>query len=269
MKRRFLALAGALIVIGVLAIFLWRHTHRPPAKAVPLYGVAPDAVTVIDAQWASGARITLRRGPSGWSLTAPVRAPADPTRVEAFVGALSEPVARHYTLAAVPLTSAGLAPPRLRLRAGTQTADFGRRNPTTGLRYVRRGHRLFMVRDTLLPRLAAGPWQFLSTRPVPPGLSVQAIQLNEEPPQNGPELVAAWQQAQASSVGPLDSTAAHPLAQVRLHLARRQSPLVFDVLSRRPEFRVMRADSKLVYTFPAAAASRLLPASEHARTPGS
>lgn len=264
MKRRFLALAGALVVIGVLAFALWRHGQRSPPPPTLLYTLAPGAVTVIDARWTSADRIVLRRGRHGWRMVEPVRAPADATRVYAFVDALSEPVTRRYAAAKVPLAGAGLAPPRLRLRINGQTATFGRRNPATGLRYVRRGQSIFTVSDTLLPRLAAGPWQFLSTRLIPPGRAVQAVQLDEGPPSHEPALVSAWQQARSESVGPADSSPAPPGARIRVLLAQDEQPLVFEVLSRRPRLRIERNASKLVYTFPAAAASRLLPASGHA-----
>lgn len=265
MKRRSLALAGALAVIGLLAFLLWRHAHRPPSRAMPLFSAAPGTVTAISARWASGERIALRRGPHGWRLVAPVDAPADATRVDAFVDALAEPVARRYALAAVPATGAGLAPPRLRLRIGKQVAEFGRRNPATGLRYVRRDNSVFTVVDTLLPRLAAGPWQFVSTRLVPPGDTVKAIRRDRGAWVDAPPLLAAWQHASADSVGPNARPASsRTLARIRLHLAHQPRPLVFDVLARRPRLRLQRADSKLVYTFPAAAASRLVPAPGHA-----
>jgi len=269
MKRRFLALGGVLIVIGVLAFSLWHHTHRPAAAASPLFAVAPDAVTAISARWASGNRIALRRGKHGWFLSAPVRAPADATRVNAFIDALAEPVSQRYTAAAIPLTSAGLAPARLHLRIGGSLAEFGSRNPATGLRYVRRGARILAVNDTLLPRLAAGPWQFLSPRLLPPGTVPQAVQLNDGAPLDGPRLLAAWARARATSVGPADSSPSKPLARIRVHLAHHPQPLVFDVLSRQPELRLERASSKLVYTLSSAAASQLLPAPEHARAAGS
>lgn len=265
MRRRFLVLAGALAVIGILAFLLWRHAHRPPPRATPLFTAAPATVTVIAGRWASGERIALRRGAHGWRLAAPVDAPANATRVDAFLAALAEPVAHRYTPAAVPLTRAGLAPPRLRLRVGTEVATFGRRNPATGLRYVRRGRSVFMVADTLLPRLAAGPWQFVSTRPVPPGDSVRAVQRDGAKPVDTPRLLAAWRHARADSVGPESQSArSRPLARIRLHLAHRPQPLEFDVLARRPRLRLRRAGSTLVYTFPAAAASRLIPAPGHA-----
>ena len=269
MKRRFVALGALLAVIGGLAFFLWHHAQRPVVPATPLYAIAPQAVTAISARWASGERIALRRGPHGWQLVAPVQAPADGTRVAAFIDALAEPVMHRYSVNAMPLARAGLAPAYLSLRVGSRLSEFGHTNPATGLRYVRRGRYILMVADTLVPRLAAGPWQFISNRLLPPDTTVQGVQLNGEATRNDPHLLAAWQHAVATRVGPTGSPPSRPIAQIRLHLAHPASPLVFNVLARRPQLRLERPNSKLVYTFPAAAASRLLPTLAHARTTGS
>lgn len=270
MKRRFLALIAVLIVIGVLSFFLWRHAHRPVALVTPLYTVAPSTVTVINARWASGERITLRHGAHGWFLVSPVKAPANATRVNAFLDALAEPVAHRYSAATVPLTRAGLAPAYLSLRIGSQQTDFGHTNPATGLRYVRRGEHILMVADTLVPRLAAGPWQFVSAELLPPGVTVQGVQLDNGPVRDDPSLLTAWQQARATRIGPGETSPPKPLAQVHLHLTHQTRALVFDVLARQPRLQLSRPDSTLVYTLPASAASRLLPATlpAHARTAG-
>ncbi|MGH8128922.1 MAG: hypothetical protein ACRETC_11295 [Gammaproteobacteria bacterium] len=271
MKRRFLALIAILVVIGVLSFFLWRHMHRPVAQATLLYTVTPSAVTAIDARWASGERIALRRGVHGWFLVAPVKAPANATRVNAFLDALGEPVAHRYDVATIPLARAGLAPAYLSLRIGLQQTDFGHTNPASSLRYVRRGQHILMVEDTLVPRLAAGPWQFVSASLLPPGESVQGVQLGSGPVRDSPTLLAAWQHARATRIGPGDaSSPSKPVTQVRLRLAHQSHPLVFDILARQPRLQLSRAGSKLIYTLPAAAASRLLPATlpAHARTTG-
>ncbi|MGA7964585.1 MAG: hypothetical protein WCB49_01555 [Gammaproteobacteria bacterium] len=270
MKRRFFALIAVLVAIGVLSLFLWRHAHRPAARPTLLYTVAPGAVTTIDAHWASGEHTALRRDAYGWFVVAPFKAPANATRVNAFLDALAEPVVQHYNAAAIPLARAGLAPAYLSLRIGSQQTDFGHTNPTTGLRYVRRGQRILMVTDTLVPRLAAGPWQFVSAALLPPGASVQGVQLDSGPVRDDPVLLAAWQQARATRIGPGEASLSKPLAQIRLHLAHQARPLVFDVLARQPRLQLSQPGSKLLYTLPAAAASRLLPAtpSADARTTG-
>lgn len=270
MKKRFLALIAVLIIIGMLSFFLWRHMHRPVGKATPLYTIAPAAVTVIDAHWASGERIALRRATHGWALVAPVKAPANATRVNAFLDALAEPVVHRYDAATIPLARAGLAPAYLRLRIGSQQTDFGHTNPATGLRYVRRGERILMVADTLVPRLAAGPWQFVSAALLPPGSSLQGVQLDSGPVRDNPALLTAWQQARATRIGPGETSPSKPLTQIHLHLADQARALVFDVLARQPRLQLSPPGSNLLYTLPAAAASRLLPATPaaDARTAG-
>ncbi len=266
MRRRFLALALGGSVIAVMVFLLWRHAHAPRAHARPLFSLAPAAVTRLDARWASGKRISLRRGNGGWRMTAPVQAPADPTRVHAFLAALGEPVSRRYTAASVPLTSAGLAPARLVLQVNREKAELGRTNPATGLRYIRRGEQVFLVSDTVLPRLAAGPWQFISNRLLPAGDRVKGVRIGDRDATGNGPLLAAWQNAHALRVGPMPSPAPGPLAHVRITLAPPAGTLGYDVLSRTP-LKLTRPGSGLVYTFSPTATSRLLAA--RARTPGS
>lgn len=266
MKRRFLALSLGIVVLAVLALLLWRHAHAPRSQAKPLFSVTPAAVTRLDARWASGKQITLLRRPSGWQMTAPVQAPADPTRVKAFLAALDEPVSRSYAAADVPLKGAGLAPPRLVLTVNREKAELGRLNPTNGLRYIRLGPRVLLVADTLLPRLAAGPWQFISTRLLPSGTRVREVRLEPGKATGSTQLIAAWQKARARHVGPVPSPAPAALAHVRLTLAPPGGTLGYAVLSRHP-LELTRPGSGLLYTFSPAATSRLLAAD--ARTPGS
>ncbi len=266
MKRRFLVLALGVIVLAVLGLLLWQHAQAPRSRAKPLFSLAPSAITRLDARWASGKQISLRRDARGWRMTAPVQAPADPTRVNAFLAALGEPISRGYAAARVPPNDAGLAPPRLVLTVNGGKADLGRLNPANGLRYIRRGQRVFLVADTLLPRLAAGPWQFISTQLLPPGTRVRRVQLGSGTATRDALLLSAWQQARARHVGPVPAPAPATLAHVRLTLAPPAGTLDYAILSRHP-LELTRPGSGLLYTFSPAATSRLLAA--HARTPGS
>lgn len=266
MKRRFLALALGVIALVALTLLLWRHAHTPRSQAQPLFTLVPGAVTRLDARWASGKRITLLQGARGWRMTAPVRAPVDPTRIDAFLAALDESVSRSYPVASVPLKGAGLAPAKLVLTVNHDKAELGRLNPANGLRYIRRGDQVFLVADTVLPRLAAGPWQFISTRLLPPGSRVTGVRIYTRKTRDDARLPAAWQHARALRVGPVPSPAPPPLAHVRITLAAPAATLGYDILSRKP-LELARPGSGLVYTFSPAAASRLLAA--HARTSGS
>lgn len=266
MKRRFLALALGLVALAVLALLLWRHAHAPPSRTHPLFSLAPAAITRLDARWASGKHISLRRSSRGWRMTGPVQAPADPTRVNAFLAALDEPVSRSYPVTSVPLKGAGLAPPRLVLTVNREKAELGRINPTNGLRYIRRNDRIFLVADTVLPRLAAGPWQFISTRLIPPGVRVTGIRIDNRNKRGDARLRSAWQRASALRVGPMPAGTTHRIGHVRVTLAPPAATLGFDVISRKP-LELTRPGSGLVYTFGPTAASRLLAA--HARTSGS
>lgn len=266
MKRRFPVLLLGIAAIVVLSSLLFDHARHHSPHTHPLFTLAPGAITRLDARWASGKHIALHRGPNGWRISAPVRAPANATRIDAFLDALSEPVARSYSPASVPLTSAGLDPARLILEVNHQRAELGRLNPAGGLRYIRRGRHVFVVADTLLQRLAAGPWQFISTRLVAPGRTITGVSAGNPPTALGPSAVTAWQNARALNVGPPPRPTPPVLDHVRLTLAPSAATTGFNVISRRP-LKLTRPGSGLVYTFGPAAASHLLP--PRARTSGS
>lgn len=272
MRRRLWVLAALAALTAAGLIVLVRHVRRPAhAHARPLVAAAPAALTAARARWASGRSLVLVRRGTRWEMDAPVHAPADPTRVRALLAALAEPVVRRYPAARFTLADIGLAPPRLVLATAGERLQFGAVNPANGLRYVRRGDAVLLVADSVLPRLAAGPWQFLDTHLVPPGNRIAALQFAGTEAAAGTRRTAAWQNARAHLVAPLapkDIPAGAPRIRVRLHGHARA--LVFVLLARTPELRLGRPALGLQYVLPAAAASRLLPAATRsdARTAG-
>lgn len=271
MHRRNLVIVVLLVAFAGLGATLWlRPRHAAPAPKA-LFSTAPAALTAVRAKWASGKRLVLVHGVHEWYLQAPIRAPAQPTRIGAFLAALAEPVSRHYRARRVPLAAAGLSPPRLTLVAGGQTAAFGRVNPTTGMRYVLRSGDVYMVADTILPRLAAGPWQFVDPRLLPRRAQPTQITLPSGRTSTDAGLLAAWHRSRAARVGP-PRTAAKPVAaHVTIRIAGRENPITFSVRTRHPKLRLDRRGTGVEYILPAAAASRLLPAGDApvARTTGS
>jgi len=271
MRRRNLAIGLAALAIIGLALAIWlrpRGGGNPAGR--PLFARAPAAMTQLRARWASGDRLLLRRRAGRWRILQPVRAPADPTRIRAFLAALSEPVSSSYPATRIAPADAGLAPPRLVVAAGDGSASFGRINPATGLRYVRRGNTVFTVADTILPRLAAGVWQFVDPRLLPRGARVTGVRLPGARTRAAPALAGAWQSAVAERVGPPAGRTAPSAGTVAVALAGASATRRFTIRSRRPKLRLDRPGAGVEYILPAAAASRLLPTASApgARTPG-
>lgn len=271
MRRRGWVLAGLAAAIAALAIALvLRSRHPVAASRPPLVAAAPAALTAVRATWASGRSVVLVHRAGRWQMTEPVHAPADRTRVLAFLAALAEPVVRRYPASGLSAAQIGLARPELVLAAGGKRLEFGALNPANGLRYVRRGDAVLLVADTVLPRLAAGPWQFLDTHLLPPGSRVTALHFAGGSA-GGEPLAAAWQAARAQTVEPFaarDAPAGAP--RITVSLRGRARPLVFVVLAQAPRLRLGRPATGIQYVLPAAAASRLLPAAmvSGARTSG-
>lgn len=136
---------------------------------------------------------------------------------------------------------------------------FGTLNPANGLRYVRRGNIVFMVADTVLPRLAAGVWQFVDPHIVPRNRQVTGIHFPDGQLSRAPALLAAWQHAEATSVGPaIAATSATP-QRISLTLAGISQPLVLTLLSRHPTLRLEWRAAGISYRLPTTTASHLFP----------
>lgn len=239
---------------------------------MPLTSLAPVAVTRLYAQAPDAPALLLVHGAAGWRMESPVRASADPDQVAALLDGLDEATARHYSVHALALPDIGLAPPRLVLRANDIQLEFGTLNPTTLLRYVRRGDTVFLVMDRLLPLLQAGLWQFVDPHPVPQNARITRIVLPSAARSSPPRFIAAWENAVALRVEPFAPGAARTAPKITITLAGRSSPLVFALLKRSPQLELARPDIGVVYVFDTRDADTLLTpmaATNDARTPGS
>lgn len=274
MRRRVWVLAALAVAIAALALALVLHSrHVARRHPQPLITAAPAALTAVRATWRSGRTVALVRHRGQWQMIKPVNAPADRLRVHALLAALAEPVIRSYSAAGLALAAFGLAPPRLVVTADGRRIRFGSVNPANGLRYVLRGDQVLLVADTIVPRLAAGPWQFLDTHLVPPTSRIAALHFGDglAHAADAARLAGAWQTARADMVEPLAADAVPTGApRIRVRLRGRAQPLVFVLLARTPRLRLGRPAAGIQYVMPRTAASRLLPAGSapHARTAG-
>lgn len=162
MRNRLIGLALLAACIAALALVFALRGEPDRPSGVPLAQLAPGAVTRIQVKRLGQPVMTLRRVPAGWQMLAPQSAPADSARVRRLLSALGEPAARRYPAARVNLAEAGLAPPAWTLIANDTRIDFGSLNPSTLLRYVRRGDTVYMVMDRIAPLLAGGADAFLA-----------------------------------------------------------------------------------------------------------
>ncbi len=272
MRKRLIALALLAAAIAALVLLYRHHQNRPPPAATPLSTLAPASLTRLVVKVQGQPTLILVRGDSSWRMQKPIRARADADRVAALLAGLDEATMRHYSVHALSLAGVGLAPPAFVLEAGGTRLEFGALNSANLLRYVRRGDTVYLVFDTIAPRLASGPWPFVDRRLLPPGARITGIVSTAPGAGNTRQSAAAWSSAQATQVKPLAKGAAKDAPTITVSLAGRKQPIVFTLLSRAPHAELARTDRGILYVLDAALADKLLgPASTvpHAGTAGS
>lgn len=273
MRNRLIALALLAAAVVALVLLYRHHSSRPHPAAVPLTTLAPAALTRIVVKARGGSGFVLVHTGGGWRMQKPVYVRADADRVDALLEGLEEATTRHYSVHALSLADVGLSPPAFTLETGGVRLEFGALNPANLLRYVRRGDTVYLVFDTIEPQLAAGLWQFVDRRLLPPGSRITHIASTLSSAGSAMKSTGAWSSAKAIEVKPLAKGAAKNAPTIAVSLAGRR-PLVFALLARRPQTELARPDLGIVYVLGAALADKLLgpapaTAGAHAGTAGS
>lgn len=165
MRNRLVALALLAIVIVVLIVVFNYQSGSDTPRAVPLASLAPATVTRLAAKRLGKPLFVVHRANGGWTMLAPKKGRADAERIKLLLSKLGENTARQYPAASIDLEEAGLAPPLYTLEANNVRIDFGSVNPTTLLRYVRRGDTVYAIMDRIAPLLAGGAPAFLAPSP--------------------------------------------------------------------------------------------------------
>lgn len=166
MRNRLIALALLVVVIVVLAVVFTHRGQHPAQRAVPLTRIAPATVTRLAAEKLGKPLFTLHRLDGHWVMLAPEKGGADEETVKLLLSALGENTARQYPPDAIDLHEAGLDPPLYTLKVSGTKLEFGSLNPSTLLRYVRRGDTVYAVMDRIAPLLAGGASTFLAPPPM-------------------------------------------------------------------------------------------------------
>lgn len=162
MRNRLVALAllAACIVALVIVFSMHEESDQPPA--VPLTHLAPATITRIQVEQLGQPVMTLRHQADGWQMIVPQLARADTQRVKRLLAALGELTALQYPVDTINLAEAGLDPPAWSLIVNDTRIDFGSLNPSSLLRYLRRGDTVYLVMDRIAPLLVGGAKVFLA-----------------------------------------------------------------------------------------------------------
>lgn len=285
-----LALFAAAAVLVLLVVYQpGLDKPRPVERLSPL---SPAAITHIRIERSAGVPITLEKSAAGWSMTAPVRLPANTFRVEALLAVAQAESHARLDAASLRLAEFRLDRPRARLWLDATEFAFGDTEPLSGRRYVRTGNSVQLITDTVyfdligeftafadgallapearltqldlpalrLVRLREGGWIQAPNRaqlPLAPEVSMDMINA----------LLDAWRHARAIQVRPYAAPEGKNVEsddRVIIRLEGAEQPLRFDVVSRAPELVLARADLGVEYHFPATAAEQLFSLRAHA-----
>lgn len=217
MKRSSLnlILAAVLVALGV-AVYLAQRP-KPKAAEPPLTALNSATVRHVAVAVPGQKTITLDKDKSGhWTLTAPVRAPADPDEVNGLLSVATSPCEQSVQAADAHLANFGLAPPHYTLTFDKTTVDVGASEPIRYRRYVKTGDHLCLISNPNSQSVTGDYSSLVSKQLVPhgarivgvdlPGLSVkqadggwQVTPADPDAASDAPQkLVDAWAAASAS-----------------------------------------------------------------------
>jgi hypothetical protein len=271
--RLNLGLLGLVAVLAGLA--WWQPGLESGAPTERLTELAAAEIEHVRIERQGGEPLALERVDGHWWMREPLDAPANEFRLELLLQLTSEASHARYDAREVDLTELGLERPAARVYLGERELAFGTTAPIDGRRYVLVGETVHLVADRHFHLLSAETAEFVSTRLLPHGARVRALQLpdwqlarSEEgrwqlsPADPGlsadaaPLLARSWEEADAVWVQPYEPTEA--LDEIKVQVEDRDTPLHFALLSRHPELVLKPSDLPLQFHFPEEAARWLL-----------
>ncbi|MBK5940257.1 DUF4340 domain-containing protein [Halochromatium roseum] len=170
MLERWLTNLGLALIAAWLGVLAMQDVQQQVSSG-RLTDLAPERVQSIALQRSAGPLIRLERRDHGWSMRAPIEAPADEAAVGRLLNIAHARVSRVLPADATAAGRLGLDPPRVRLTLDGLTLNIGESDPVGNRRYVMIGDLVQLIDDDQLPWLLAPPEQFLSRRLLPADFS--------------------------------------------------------------------------------------------------
>jgi len=274
--RSLLNLALAGIAIGLALIAWFRPGLEPPAEPQPVTALSPTQVSHIRISRLQRPPLAFTRQAQGWLLDGDPPLPASPFQVNALLAILQAQAERSYPATTLEPGELGLDPPLATVTLDDKTTLLiGTTEPLDNMRYVQYGATVHLVADRYQHLINADRTNFIERRlldaaaviirlslpdltlsqtadghwalePENPDISADAIQ----------QLLANWQQAGALYVSPyVQGTTG---TRITVELAGSDTPLVFDLVQRTPEFILARPDLGIQYHFSKGTEERML-----------
>lgn len=263
--------AALAVIVAALGAFLYLKPVKGPAVEHPLSALKAREALSLRIERAGAVPVVLDRKQDAWSITAPIAARADDSRVQQVLAIVEAKSALR--LQADDRGRFGLEPPQVRVVVDGQSFSFGLLNEITREQYVMAGNAVYAVHPRYGVALPVGALQMASRRLFGPGEAPARIALKgftvEQregrwtlTPGTGDlsqddliRWVDAWRLASALSVEPRSAARARDEIRIQLKSGR---GFALGVMSREPELVLARSDEVLQYRFGAALAKRLL-----------
>jgi hypothetical protein len=262
MRRLGLNLVLLLVVLGLAGLVGWQLQEREQqvqnARLLPLTLADLNSI-VLERQNEEGtSTLELKREGEQWSLVQPVLAEANPIKVRQLATVLDEKVEASYPRTDKDLTRYGLEPRQLMVSFNSRQLVFGNTNPVSNNRYILNGEQIQLVNETIYNLLTEDWVNFIALQLIPTTWRLTAVQLPVGFA-DSPQLVSAWQTAQAIRVEVLDPQAISPdLQKVVLKTATESKELL--ILNLKDELVLADQAKQVVYVLPISQAAQLFPA---------
>ncbi|MFP5507479.1 MAG: DUF4340 domain-containing protein [Gammaproteobacteria bacterium] len=175
-SRTLLNLLMLAAVLALVAVTVLKPGIEPEAENPPLTTLDSANVQRIEIERGDTVLILERRD-GGWWIAGEPTVPADPLQVDLLLRLPGERPLRSYAAADLDLVQLKLDPGQPRVRIDATEFAFGDTDPLEGLRYVRVGDRVHLIRDSYQSVLQGGRTQFTSRRLLPEGADIAALEL--------------------------------------------------------------------------------------------
>ncbi len=277
LRRRWLLNAGLLVLIGLLA---WLALHRAGQEndvaGPPLTTLTVETIPQLRIERPDHAAIALEKTGTQWTLTAPVRARANPFNVESLLRTLTAPGETRFPAGGQDLAKFGLDRPRSRVHYGDTEIAFGSLHPLNNRIYVLHGNEIVLIPAHYLASAIYPYTNFIDSRLFEEQRKITAIKLpdftltqqdgawRKQPPDkqltsdrlNG--FAAEWQNARALGVEKYSGREILDRIEISSVRDNKTEKLVLGILAYKPDFVLYRRDENLEYHFTEDTGKRLL-----------
>lgn len=277
LRQRWLLNAGLLVLIGLLTwLAIQRAGQDNDVAGPPLTTLAAETISQLHIERPDHTAITLEKTGAQWTLTAPVRARANPFNVESLLRILAAPGETRFPAVAQELVKFGLDQPQSRVRYDNEEIAFGSLHPLNNRIYVLYKNEIVLIPGHYLASAIYPYTNFIDSRLFEEQRKITAIKLpdftltqkngawQKQPPDRKltsdrlNDFAAEWENARALGVEKYSGKEILDRIEVTSVRDGKTEKLVLGILAYKPDFVLYRQDENLEYHFTEETGKRLL-----------